>query len=90
MVFDSKMLKRVNIGLSLEVFYYLLFSLRQRKSGRDNIAGERLLYLKATLELKGNTFVWNHTVRFLCIVIFPGKAKDYSLPKLFLSVRVFV
>lgn len=57
MVFDSKMLKRVNIGLSLEVFYYLLFSLRQRKSGWDNIAGERLLYLKATLELTGNTFV---------------------------------
>lgn len=57
MALDSKTVKRVNIGLSLEVFYYLLFSLRPMKSGQDNIAGRRLLYLKAMLDLKGNTFV---------------------------------
>lgn len=87
MVFDSKTVKRVNTGLRLEVFYYLVF--RPVKSGQDNIARGRFLYLKALLEFKGNTFVWNHTVHFLCIVVFPGKAEDYSLPQLFLSVRIF-
>lgn len=55
MVFDSKTVKRVNIGLSLEDFYYLI--LGPVKSGRDNIARGRILCLKSILELKGNTFV---------------------------------
>lgn len=55
MVFDSKTVKRVNTGLRLEVFYYLVF--RPVKSGQDNIARGRFLYLKALLEFKGNTFV---------------------------------
>lgn len=38
MVFDSKTVKRVNTGLRLEVFYYLV--LRPVKSGQDDIARE--------------------------------------------------
>lgn len=55
MVFDYKTVKRVNIGLSLEVFHYLV--LRPVKSGQDNIVRGRFLYLKAVLEFKGSTFV---------------------------------
>lgn len=55
MVFDSKTVKRVNTGFSLEVFHYLV--LRPVKSGQDNIVRGRFLYLKAVLEFKGSTFV---------------------------------
>lgn len=88
MVFDSKTVKRINIGLSLKVFHY--FVLRPMKSGQDNIAKGRLLSIKATLELKGNTFVETILCISCAFVVFPGKVKDYSLPKLFLSVRVFM
>lgn len=86
--FDSETVEKVNIGLSLQSL--LLFSLKTNETRSGQYSRWRLLRLKATRELKGNTFVWNHTVRFLCIVIFPGQVKDYSLPKLLLSVRVFV
>lgn len=82
MDFDAETVERVNISW--------MFSLKQMKSGWDNMAGQRLLYLTSTLELKGNTFVWNHTLRFLCIVFFPGKVKVYSLSELVLSVTVFI
>lgn len=55
MVFDSKIVERVNIGLSLQSL--LLFSLKTSEIRSRQYSRGRLLCLKATPELKGNTFV---------------------------------